>query len=131
MGKIYRNARQVVTYLGQSQPGDTGALGLMQRICKHFEQFRGRPELTFTYEAYNRYAITPGRIPEEFMFDLEPDDPDWIHLSSIIINEWLTRLWVVQENLLNSLTLLLRGSRTVPIIDAIVIYDLIMVSLLP
>lgn len=120
MDKVYSCADRVLTYLGPEEDGDGDALDLLSRIDDHFgDWFDELDRSFFTLDRYvRRGEIAPGIRG----FRIDPDEQDaFEHLNRIVYgnrgcrqgvgwtSSWTTRLWMVQENLLNRVTYFLRG----------------------
>ena len=110
MSSIYQLAERVVTYIGPQEPGDTEALALLMRIHRHFEPYY-----------YDELAIdqitktlSDATLREKLRFDPEPSGPAWRALRDMSNGDWAWRVWMVQENLLNRNTVMLRGVRVLP-----------------
>lgn len=138
MSQIYQSAVDVLTYLGPEAPGDEEALDLALAI---YQQFRG----TFWVWGRTRSVILANldifvdkykdraSIPAELVFprDLR-NDRAYRHLDeNIISTHWLTRLWLVQENVINDRGGFLKGPRFVPWLCFGLIAELSQSCLLP
>jgi hypothetical protein len=110
MRYIYRNASQVITYLGPHSTNmreESRAFDLLNRIDAHF-----RPNYVYwrTAKDMHGYSFDPSSLPihrpsEEFT----DAHPAWPALLRIVLSGWLRRLWMQQENVLCSRTIMLRG----------------------
>lgn len=124
MDQVYKCAKRVVTYLGPGEEGDNEALDLCVRIHEYFDPLMATSELAGINEAnMNDFAekytnIDLDDIPEDLFFPEEIFEGDgrmtFARLENIVSGTWVTRLWLVQENILNNNTVFLRGSRTMP-----------------
>ncbi|KAH8651911.1 heterokaryon incompatibility protein-domain-containing protein [Tricladium varicosporioides] len=132
MKDVYRNAFQVITYLGphaQDMEGEAGALKLLSRIDTHF-----RPNYKYinsqSIEETYRYNLSelPVKDPPDNTFG---NDPSWPALLSIVFGAWLRRLWMVQENILCSNTTMLRGRQELDWFSVAAIPILFYLELLP
>lgn len=124
MDQVYKCAKRVVTYLGHSEEGDIEALELWEGIHDHFNPLMDTTELAQIKDEnlaqfssmYSRMYID--EIPEELQFPEEIWEGDGLktfeRLASIVSGPWITRVWLVQENILNVNTVFLRGTRTMP-----------------
>ncbi|KAH8763236.1 heterokaryon incompatibility protein-domain-containing protein [Diaporthe sp. PMI_573] len=124
MDRVYACAKQVVTYLGPGEEGDNDALDLCLRIHEYFDPLMATSELAGLNDAtmaefagkYTRMELDD--IPEELFFPEEIFDGDgwkkFVRLDNIVSGTWVTRLWLLQENILNNKTAFLRGARTIP-----------------
>ncbi|KAK0623990.1 heterokaryon incompatibility protein-domain-containing protein [Immersiella caudata] len=107
MASIYRSARGVITYVGEPTSGDidlSGAIGLAKTLIR-LARKRKRDGLPVN-ELMNTES------PEQF--SLPPfDDKRWDSLREFADGRWCTRMWIVQESLLNKNIHLLWGDRKV------------------
>jgi hypothetical protein len=150
MGEIYTSATQVITYLGPEKPGDAEAIALMMIIDAHFErqylrcldtnlQFRrGISKLqkmisySFTGVKDHRQILIPAPQHRDLLCLLPPprvdsNDPGWGGFYDLASDNWPTRVWMMQENLLNRNTIMRRGTAVlewdlVPSTTAIISY---------
>jgi hypothetical protein len=105
MGQIYSRANQVITYLGPQESGDDEAIELAMRIRSIFEPY------------YSELLNVSGCVldkndPLMALKDKLPTSmPGWKALASLACGEWMERLWMVPENILNKHTIILRGTR--------------------
>jgi hypothetical protein len=126
MAKIYRHASQTITYLGprfDEMKDENGALNLLTQIYEH-----SKPYIVDLARTYPSLASTnPSLLPlGQLMENIETESPDWTNLLRITYSGWIHRLWMIQENVLCSNTVMLRGSRildwnsiaTIPILFA-------------
>ncbi|KAJ4419488.1 hypothetical protein N0V82_004933 [Gnomoniopsis sp. IMI 355080] len=121
MGEIYRRASQVVTYIGPEAVGDSDAINLAMLLYRKYEKAsvfkcRTRDEVMEAYRSINNTKRRQAIIPIELRYPKEVmNNPAWEHLDKRIIStDWLTRLWLVQENVLNNHGVFLRGVRLIP-----------------
>lgn len=124
MDQVYKCAKRVVTYLGPGEEGDNEALDLCVRIHEYFDPLMATSELAGINETnMNEFAekytnMDLDDIPEELFFPEEIFEGNgrttFARLENIVSGTWVTRLWLVQENILNNNTVFLRGSRTIP-----------------
>jgi Heterokaryon incompatibility protein (HET) len=127
MAQIYSNATQVITYLGPTQSGDAAALNLLARIDAHFSPFYDQPEVADVSVNYYRLE----KPPPHLRFNIKKDDSVIQTLYSILLGEWSRRRWMVQENVLNEDTVMLRGYAVIPTSTFYGIMHLTRCSLLP
>lgn len=132
MGRIYRNASQVLTYLGPAEPRDPEGLELIDQICRHYE-----PMLT-SHGGSGERALNNIPILSELLerspkkkFHVVFWKPAWANLCRVLLTGWLKRRWMVQENLLNRSTFFLRGPRTFEQADGCFIVMCILQGFLP
>ena len=132
MGRIYRNASQVLTYLGPAEPRDPEGLELMDQICHHYKpmltRLGGSKELTSTG------IVTLSELLErssEMKFHVEAEKPAWTNLCRVLLTGWLKRAWMIQENVLNQNTFFLRGPRTFKQANGCLIVQCILHRILP
>jgi hypothetical protein len=131
MTEIFRNATLVVTYLGPGTKADTAALKLMEKVDTDFQiqfvskfkgsdqdrevlkvQSEGQREPLLDADSY-RYLILGGHESRDIIKKLQIPRLDFhgrqhaLELSSPSCSQ---RLWMVQENILNKNTCMLRGT---------------------
>lgn len=124
-GQIYRMASRVVTYLGPAKRNVDAAVSLLDRIFSHFS-----PKLEELHVPYHEGIIQLFRTGgQEFMFD--EDSPGWDVVLDRALSPWLSRVWMVQENLLNRNTQVLFGPRLLDQHKLLMIPILIHEELLP
>ncbi|KAK7210208.1 hypothetical protein V2G26_017386 [Clonostachys chloroleuca] len=124
MGKIYSNARSVITYLGPTRHTDRAAFLLLDLACDRFIT----PLLEMNY-----HQVMSAFQKMEFHISLAPkrtwtgskasllnqprtsvaEDSSWLDLLMILTGPWSKRLWMIQENMLNRNTWVLRGNRII------------------
>jgi hypothetical protein len=131
MAEIYQTATQVVTYLGPRTVGDVAALKLMKRVEAHYQRqyilkLRGSDldrevleeqaevQRDASYATSYRHLILNGHPGQDMLRELiepaiGPDDPGWQVALEISTPACSQRLWMVQENMLNKTTHMLRG----------------------
>jgi hypothetical protein len=107
MSQIYLNAVQVITYVGpcaglnQAQSLQSKGMELLQKLHKHFEP---NYEKIAQFESLSRVMSSRHELPVLSMpTDLGELDaePVWNWIVSICSGEWATRMWIVQEQVLN------------------------------
>jgi heterokaryon incompatibility protein (HET) len=111
MAKIYEKAVQVITYMGPTEENDDIAIDLMNKIHTQFEPYYHSKELDYLH--LKTYAVE--KPPRHLQFTIKPNDPAWQAVCGIFGGSWTKRLWMVQENVLNKNTIMLRGHRVVPV----------------
>lgn len=124
MDQVYKCAKRVVTYLGPGEEGDNEALDLCVRIHEYFDPLMATSELAEINHGNmaqfkDKYTVMDlDDIPEELFFPEEIFEGDgrmtFARLEEIVSGPWITRLWLVQENILNNNTVFLRGAKTIP-----------------
>jgi hypothetical protein len=109
MGEIYKNALQVITYLGpeSTEVNEMPSLHFLRRLHHHFkpnyDTFSRHDNLWAIY--LDKESLPVGEFPEE----LAPFAPHFPTLIKVVFGAWIRRLWMLQENLLCSSTIMLRG----------------------
>lgn len=121
MGDIYRRASQVLTYLGPEIPGDDDAINLALSLYQQYKKItkiygRTKDEILSALTDIRESNRRQEGLPREMRYPREmADSPAYQHLDRRIIStDWLTRLWLVQENVLNHRGGFLRGVRLLP-----------------
>ncbi|KAI0117829.1 ankyrin and HET domain-containing protein [Nemania sp. FL0031] len=94
MGSIYRNATQVVTYIGPERDDSSTAIAFSMRL--------------YDYVCERRDGITTSyRCPPA-------SDPRWAALRALILRTWSSRCWCAQEFILNRNLIMMCGTVTLP-----------------
>jgi hypothetical protein len=100
MGDIYRRAFAVITYIGPETDDSRAALRLAQSL-QEFSERRGggtwRDAHDMLEENFARHGFPPAQ------------DPTWNALRLLMNRPWSSRVWIVQESLLNENLLMLCG----------------------
>lgn len=132
MGSIYRNASQVLTYLGPAEPTDGEALELIDTICQHYlpmlKQMKDSQEITAKSISALSNLLRESPALE---FHVDAQKPVLAGLYRLIEGGWLRRRWMIQENALNRKTSFLRGQQKLEHTDGILILFLIQGNILP
>jgi Heterokaryon incompatibility protein (HET) len=127
MSKLYRQATRIITYLGEAESGDTQALNLMHKIHAHYKPFYETPD--FSYDKLVSYMVQ--KPPKYLRYKLDANDPVWLHLCDLLAGSWTERLWMVQENVLNPSTFMLRGHHVLDADEVLLVINLIIRNFLP
>lgn len=130
MAQVYSKAARVITYIGPREPTDAKALALHGRINAHFEPHWETYDLAHPIGKGSNYEHTKDR-PKCLRFKLHEDDVDFVALVSILYGTWAQRLWLIQENILNQITDLLRGLVLIPNTKVHQFFALAFVGLIP
>jgi hypothetical protein len=123
MGEIYKSAAKVILYAGpMGEPKEEKVgMGLVRLLHSYFERSYEElhRHLSIRSAAANKRDF--GQLPELCLdaaqYRLESSltggpryvDQGWRWLCSVAFGEWTQRLWIVQEQLLNTETIILRG----------------------
>ncbi|KAI1127208.1 ankyrin and HET domain-containing protein [Nemania abortiva] len=94
MGSIYRNATQVVTYIGPERDDSSIAIAFASQLYNHVCDRRDR-------------IATSEQLPPE-------SDPQWAALRALILRTWASRCWCAQEFILNRNLVMMCGTVTLP-----------------
>jgi hypothetical protein len=106
MGTVYRKAAQVITYIGPETLNDRKGISLIQTINNLWEKIQHlHPDLDSTVVK----SIVERHLPEE-------NDSSWDGFGSIIFRAWSTRVWMIQENVVNENTIMVCGKIAFPLI---------------
>jgi hypothetical protein len=116
MGRIYNGAFRTVVWLGE-QEDSTGAairsIGLVVRQCR--DSTKGLSDL---YKLiYGRTGFSRSYVPSQISTDVLPASCDWSAIEALYRRTWFTRLWVVQEALLNETVVVYIGQHLVRFFD--------------
>lgn len=128
MGAIYSHADAVILYLGPAASHDAEGIDLITTLYKHFEpDIQPIIDMNWWF-AYRRSAPLPvENLPDHVTMD----HPGWPGLLDIAMGSWIERTWIVQENVLNPDTFILRGHRTISWESVATMLMLFVVELLP
>jgi Heterokaryon incompatibility protein (HET) len=97
MGKIYRTALQVISYLGYGEPSDVEGFKLLEKIDEQYHRLYDQP---FLNENLFRFSDRPRLFdywPDNLKFNYVFPDSAWHSLARLIIGPWTRRLWMLQE----------------------------------
>jgi hypothetical protein len=100
MGSIYRKATQVITYIGPDTPQDHKGIDLVRTCNRLWQEIRNSSQRLDYVEAR---SFLKKHLPGQ-------DDPAWEGYSSITNRAWSTRLWMIQENVVNDNTIMVCGT---------------------
>jgi Heterokaryon incompatibility protein (HET) len=116
MGSIYKAAGRVVTYAGPEEEGDEEAIEMFWRVHNFFEPYYETSDLVG--KPIGHYTLHG--IPEHLQFNYDPKRVAHLQRASEFVRgEWLSRLWMVQENIANKETFLLCGPYLIPLDGAL------------
>ena len=102
MGEIYRTAGSVVTYLGPKASRDQQAFALIDQI--------GQGAANYVDELLIEGFDSSSHLSN--VLTIIEAHPGRRGLETIIFGDWLRRLWLIPENILNRNTVMLRGNTT-------------------
>lgn len=85
MGDIYRQAQQVIVFLGTADDASTRAMDLLQ-LTRGFMQANGAVLPALRVEDFEKRSLGAG-IPPDF----------WSDVAQLLCRPWFTTCWVVQE----------------------------------
>jgi hypothetical protein len=113
MGEIYQNATRVITYIGpaaQDRLVEKDGIQCLEQLYQHFKPaYRQFNEFGYLQIAYfARETLSVRQIPAEL---LGATKATWTWLAELVVGNWTTRLWMVQEQILNSELAMLHGTR--------------------
>jgi hypothetical protein len=113
MGQIYQNATRVISYAGSavtSNETEKERVQLLERLVQHYQP---TCEVLFKMADLNRAFAKRAHLPVlELPEDIQDDERAerfWEWLAKLAFGEWTMRLWIVQEQLLNSEVVMLYG----------------------
>ncbi|KAF2758095.1 hypothetical protein EJ05DRAFT_500613 [Pseudovirgaria hyperparasitica] len=101
MWQIFKTASRVIIWLGAGNSRDSIALKLAQRLYLKCDGVK----YSF-HDSYNMPDLDLKSLGEEDPYKSLP----WEALFGILTHEWFTRIWVVQELLVSSRSIIWRGS---------------------
>lgn len=129
MGKIYKQASRVITYLGPATQHDAEVFWLLAAIRRHFSPcYEHIAASTSWRDLLDKPDILPVSAWDD---DRIGDQSIWIALLDMTFGGWTRRAWMVQENLLNTSSVMLRGIKTLNWLDVAVVPILFGIDLLP
>jgi Heterokaryon incompatibility protein (HET) len=108
MNRVYRNAQQVVTYLGPQEPFDREVISLI-KSAHHFIDTS-----LATNNTNKASLLNHSEVAAKLQAGLLRDPTLLPGLRTILRGEWCRRLWMVPENVVNRYTIMLRGNLVVP-----------------
>jgi hypothetical protein len=116
MRLVYQNAARVVTYIGPSIPDveqEEQGIQLLKQLDTHFApNYDKLSQSMGFYQIYRtRTELPVVKLPDDLLGDTGVSDDTWMWLVALVFGEWTTRLWMVQEQLLNLDVIILRGPR--------------------
>jgi len=134
IGQIYKNAMRVITYTGQGSEDPVRDERGMQLLANLSDNFQRNTEFFARHLGpsairRNRAQLHVQTLSTEIAKTSTPDDWSW--LLELCFGEWSTRLWIVQEQLLNAEIWMSRGRRLVSWADAVVLPLLWYLDLVP
>jgi hypothetical protein len=113
MGRIYKRASRVITYLGPAEDDELERKGieLLDQIYRHFEPNHERFEQLAGLDSIRASTseLPVRNLPESLLGTTE--EKTWAWLTALAFGDFATRLWIVQEQVLNEQIVMLRGSR--------------------
>jgi hypothetical protein len=114
MGQIYQNASRVITYLGrvEDEEEEQRDLELLKRLDSHFlPNYEKLSQAWDLHSALSKLSELPvARLPDDLSGDAV-SERIWQWLVTLCFGEWATRLWIVQEQMLNTNNRMLHGHR--------------------
>jgi hypothetical protein len=114
MGQIYQNASRVITYLGRGEDEEEEQRGLelLKRLDSHFlPNYEKLSQAWDLPSALSKLSELPvARLPDDLSGDAV-SERIWQWLVTLCFGEWATRLWIVQEQMLNTDNRMLHGHR--------------------
>jgi hypothetical protein len=114
MGQIYKNASSVITYLGrvEDEEEEQRGLGLLKRLDNHFSpNYKKLSQAWDLPSAKSKLSELPvSRLPDDLSGGAI-SGRTWQWLVALCLGEWATRLWIVQEQMLNTDNRMLHGHR--------------------
>ncbi|KAK3938721.1 heterokaryon incompatibility protein-domain-containing protein [Diplogelasinospora grovesii] len=107
MAEIYRSASRVITYVGNDTDNIKPAIDLAKRLILCSIELRA---------TWTKIRVTPSSAaPYHTKYRLPSDgDPAWLPLRNFLGRPWYTRMWIVQESLLNKNVLMMCGKVEIP-----------------
>jgi hypothetical protein len=125
MGEKYREAARVITYLGPAvldEGEEKRGIALLQQLYVHFSAdydpiYKAR-SMRKAYDMIPTFPVVnlPNELQEESheFNDQKSVFQGWRWLIRVAYGEWTTRLWLVQEQLLNKKVVMLHGQSLLP-----------------
>jgi hypothetical protein len=136
MGQIYAKADLVITYLGPAGSKELQKRGceLLNEIYSHFSPDYGlllhdTEDSFIALESENRSNFPVRELPKSLSTGI--NDHEWEWLVQVAFGEWTTRLWILQEQVLNPQNIMLRGTKIIEWYRAIALAILFYLEFLP
>ena len=121
MGAIYREASMVITYIGPGSTETYTGMILAQQLAHYYNETSSEP--------IDLRIHQPAKFTE---LGLPPaDDPSWGCLRSVVQLPWSSRVWIVQESVLNDNISMMCGMVMLPWEMLAVMVDLVLKQRLP
>jgi hypothetical protein len=134
MGQIYKNASSVITYLGRVEDEEEEQRGLefLKRLDSHFspnyEKLSQAWDLNIAMSKLSELPVS--RLPDDLSGGAV-SERIWQWLVTLCFGEWATRLWIVQEQMLNTDNRMLHGHRLLSWDSVAVMPALFFLKILP
>jgi hypothetical protein len=140
MGQIFENADTVITYVGRAEAEgaenekEKRGFDLLQRLDAHFaanyEPLCGMADLREARKWKSQLPVL--HLPEDIDERLKKTEKQGLQwLVEVAFGKWTTRLWMVQEQLLNKELVMLRGRHLLPWEAVAAVPALFFLDLLP
>jgi hypothetical protein len=101
MGTIYKTATRVITYIGPEHPGDREGIQLIETVL--YEISQEEEELYASLDALEAESLMERKFPAH-------ESSVWDSGASILYRTWSTRVWMIQENVINQNTIMVCGT---------------------
>ncbi|PVH74673.1 HET-domain-containing protein [Cadophora sp. DSE1049] len=101
MGRIYSSTRLVYVWLGNEADGSSSAISFLKRLCFELPTLEDKLELE---QFLNNIDAPQGRSK-------------WKALSRLCNRAWFFRIWVIQEVVLSTNTVMVCGNQQIPFLD--------------
>ncbi|KAF2105548.1 heterokaryon incompatibility protein-domain-containing protein, partial [Lophiotrema nucula] len=100
MTDIYSRAAFVVTYMGPEEPDNKEGFALLERLKEFYN--RRRSDTALGSLVLHDYRLEDLGLPPS-------DDPSWASLRKILLRPWSSRVWIVQNFVVNEINYLVCG----------------------
>ncbi|KAG4429501.1 hypothetical protein IFR05_015018 [Cadophora sp. M221] len=114
MGEIYRNAAQVITYIGAEKNNSNSAIDFACELLQYYYQNGDRDPRRHLVEEHSNIGLPPS------------SDSRWAALKALLLRRWSARCWCAQEFLQNTQLTMMCGRKTIP--NCFLLPDLVQLS---
>jgi len=108
MGSVYRNATEVITYIGPATAEDYEGIRLARMLHEFGVQHMD--------EEIDRWEIKNSLIEDKFPDVQLPASTEtcWEALHKLLVRPWSRRSWIFQENIVNDNVIMVYGTHALP-----------------
>lgn len=107
MGRVFSNAKRVITYLGPNTPHDAAAIDYVEKVRTYFEP--NLPILASLSQGLHRALDPELLLPVRSEPKFTCEEVAKSTLAEMAFGEWTQRAWMYQESFLTRNSIFLRG----------------------